>query len=148
VITLMHALTVERQKRQLNSKDETLRRQMGQEVLRALGERLASAALPRWYFIPNGDEIVVVHHQNGTGTRERIGAWFVDEEYRLSFGAETTEWITGESWARVIDKAVVMTAQAILDRETQVIPLDPAVIGRAGDQRSQTVTGQDRASRT
>jgi hypothetical protein len=134
MVTLTDALAEARQKRQSKYKELTLRWQMAQEVLRALGERLASADLPRWYFIPNGEEIVVVHHQPG-GTKERVGSWVVDEEYRLSFGDEKTEWISGESWKRVLDKAVMITAEAILDRELQPIPIAPALVTRSDDQR-------------
>jgi hypothetical protein len=122
MVILMDALTAEREKRQRNSKEEALRRQMGQEVLRRLGERLTEAPLQRWFFVPNGDEIVVIHNKEGTGTRQRVGAWSLDEENRLAFGSERTEWITPESWSRVIDKAVVITAQVILDHEGPTQP--------------------------
>ncbi len=120
MIMLTEALSAEREKRQRSSKESTLMRQLSREVLRQLTECLASAALPRWYFIPNGDEIVVVHNK-GAGSRQRVGAWTIDEENRLSFGPETTEWITPESWARVIDRAVLITAQMILDHETELV---------------------------
>lgn len=114
MMMLIDALSAEREKRQRTFKDEMLRRQMGREVLRRLGEALTSAQLPHWYFILNGDEIVVIHNKE---TRQRIGAWTVDEENRLAFGEERTEWITAESWARVIDKAVAITARVILDHD-------------------------------
>jgi len=117
MIMLTDALTTERQKRQQTWKEAALKRQMGQEVLRRLNECLTGAPLPQWYFIPNGDEIVVVHNRDGNGSRQRVGAWVIDEENRLAFGSERTEWITSESWARVIDKAVMITAQVILDHE-------------------------------
>jgi hypothetical protein len=88
--------------------------------LRRLGESLSSARLPRWSFLPNGDEIVVVYNKDGAGSRQRIGAWIVDEEHRLAFGDARTEWITTESWSRVIDKAVMITAQVILDYDTEL----------------------------
>ena len=137
MIGLTEALIAERQKRQFDYKDRTLRRQMAHEVLRGLGERLTAADLPRWQFVPNGEEIVVLYHQPGHGTRERVGAWVVDEHFRLSFGEETTEWITSESWARVLDKAVLLMANVILDRETKVVPFAPAVLVRGGEQRVQ-----------
>jgi hypothetical protein len=107
---------------------------MAHEVLRALSERLSAADLPRWNFIANGDEVVVLYHPTGTGTRERIGSWTVDRNFLLSFGDETIEWITSESWARVLDKAVTTMAKVILDRESRVIPLDTSLGGRFGDQ--------------
>lgn len=120
MIMLRDALAAERDKRRRSFREEALRRQLGREVLRRLGESLTGAQLPRWYFIPNGDEIVVIYNKDGAGSRQRIGAWTVDEEYRLAFGAERTEWITTESWARVIDKAVKITAQVILDYDSQL----------------------------
>ena len=137
MISLTDALFAERQKRQFEYKDRTLRRQMAHEVLRGLGERLAAADLARWQFIPNGEEIVALYHQPGHGTRERVGAWVVDDQFRLSFGEDTTEWITSESWSRVLDKAVLLMANVILDRETKVVPFAPAVLVRAGEQRVQ-----------
>ena len=137
MISLTEALIAERQERQFDYKDRILRRQMAHEVLRGLGERLATADVPRWQFIPNGDEIVVLYHQPGHGTRERVGAWGVDDQFRLSFGEETTEWITSESWTRVIDKAVLLMANVILDRETRVVAFAPAVLVRGGEQRVQ-----------
>jgi len=69
----------------------------------------------------NGDEIVVAHTKNGPGPRQRIGSWVVDEELRLVFGEEITEWITTESWARVIDEAVLITARLIVDAEARLV---------------------------
>ena len=137
MIALADALIAERQERQFIYKEQTLRRQMAHEVLRALSERLTAADLPRWHFTPNGDEVVVLYHPPGTGTRERIGSWTVGQDFLLSFGDETIEWITSESWARVLDKAIMAMARVILDRETRVIPLETALGGRFGDQHLQ-----------
>jgi hypothetical protein len=137
MVTLADALTTQRQKRELEYKELMFQWQLAQNVLQALGERLAATQLPRWYFIPNGEEIAVVHQPSSTATKERIGAWYVDEQYRLTFGEEKTEWITKESWRRVIDKAVVMTADVILDRETQLIGAEPALLARTGNEQSQ-----------
>jgi hypothetical protein len=131
MLMLTDALIAERAKRQRTNKEESLKRQMGREVLRRLGERLVGAKLHRWYFIPNGDELVVIFNKDGAGSRQRIGAWSIDEENRLCFGAEKTEWITTESWARVIDKAVTITAQVILDHDAQAET--EATAGQPGD---------------
>jgi hypothetical protein len=136
MITLADALSEARQKRQVKYQQLTLQWQMAQEVLQAVYELLTSANLPRWDFVPKGNEIVVFHHQHN-GTKERVGAWSIDEEYRLAFEGEKTEWITAESWARVIDKAVAMTAEVVLDRETQAIPFEGAVAARVGDPQIQ-----------
>ena len=137
MVTLADALATQRQKRELEYKELMFQWQLAQKVLQALGERLAATQLPRWYFIPNGEEIVVVHQSSSTGSKERVGAWYVDDQYRLTFGEEKTEWITRESWRRVIDKAVVITADVILDRETQLISHEPAQAGRTGNGHSQ-----------
>ncbi len=121
MVMLAEALFAERQKRQRDSKDAIARREVGREVLRALAQRLTAEPLPSWFFILNGDEIVVVYTKNGTGTRQRVGAWVVDPELRLVFGQEMTEWITTESWSRVIDEAVAITAQVIVDAETRQV---------------------------
>jgi hypothetical protein len=140
MITLTGALTEARQKRQSKYNEFTLQWQLAQGVLQALGERLITADLPRWYFIPNGEEIVIIYHQPGTGSKERVGAWSVDEQFRLSLGDEKTEWITRESWRRVIDKAVVITAEVILDREAQNAPAEPVVVALRENQRVQRPT--------
>jgi hypothetical protein len=121
MVMLAEAIAAEREKRQRDSKDAVARREVGREVLRALAQRLTAEPLPSWYFILNGDEIVVVHTKNGTGSRQRVGAWVVDPELRLVFGQEMTEWITTESWARVVDEAVQITAQVIVDAEIRLI---------------------------
>jgi hypothetical protein len=132
MLMLLDALTAERDKRRQSFREEALQRQLSREVLHRLGECLTAAQLPRWYFIPNGDEIVVVHNKDGAGNRHRIGAWTVDEEYRLAFGSERTEWVTPESWARVIDRAVMITAQVILDHDVQVNPESSSAYGGRG----------------
>lgn len=128
MLTLADALATERQKRELEYKELIFQWQLAQKALQALGERLAAAQLARWYFIPNGEEIIVAHQPSSNGIRERVGAWCVDDQFRLTFGDEKTEWITNESWKRVIDRAVMITANVILDRETQLIAHGPALV--------------------
>jgi hypothetical protein len=132
MLMLLDALTAERDKRRQSFREEALQRQLSREVLHRLGECLTAAQLPRWYFITNGDEVVVIHNKDGAGSRHRIGVWTVDEEYRLAFGSERTEWVTPESWARVIDRAVMITAQVILDHDVQVNPESSAAYGGRG----------------
>ena len=43
----------------------------------------------------------------------------VDPEMKLVFGTYTTEWITAESWSRVVDEAVQITAKVIVDAEAR-----------------------------
>jgi hypothetical protein len=42
----------------------------------------------------------------------------MDDKMQLVCGDATTEWITSESYARVIDEAVALSARLILDSET------------------------------
>ena len=65
------------------------------------------------------DEVIVLRIINGATARERVGSWVVDQEMKLVFGPHTTEWITAESWSRVVDEAVQITAQVIVDAETR-----------------------------
>ncbi len=69
-----------------------------------------------WLFVLDGQEIRAFRI-NG-GAREQVGTWTVDEEIRLVTGNQMTEWITAESWARVIEEAVEITAQLMVDAET------------------------------
>jgi hypothetical protein len=117
---LAEALAAEREKRQRDAKDAATRREVGRAVLRALAQRLTAEPIPTWFFILSGDEIIVAHTKNGAASRQHVGSWVVDEEMRLVFGQDTTEWITAESCARVVDEAVQITAEFILDAEEPV----------------------------
>jgi len=141
MITLTDALVAAREKRQAENNDSILQWQLAQGVLQALGERLNSANLSRWYFVPSGEEIIVIYHQPGDGTKQRVGAWSVDSEYRLMFGDEKTEWVTKESWRRVIDKAVVIMAEIITACEAQNAPFEPVVVPLIGNPRPQDNAG-------
>ena len=112
MVTLTEALAAERAKRQQH---ET-REQIGRAVLEALAGRLNAEPLPGWLFILNGQEICVFRIQSGT--REQVGTWTVDKEMRLVTGDHMTEWITVESYPRVIDEALQITAMLIVDAET------------------------------
>jgi hypothetical protein len=114
---LAEALAAEREKRQREAKDATTKREVGRAVLRALAQRLTAEPIPTWFFILSGDEIIVAHTKNGAASRQHVGSWVVDKEMRLVFGQEMTEWITAESCARVVDEAVQITAQFMLDAE-------------------------------
>ena len=142
MLTLTEALTTERQKRELEYKEVMFQWLLAQKVLQALRERLAATQLARWHFIRDGEEIAVVHQPSNTGVKERVGAWYVDDQCRLTFGEEKTEWVTKESWKRVIDKAVAMTAVVILDRETQLLAKKPALMARADNEPVQLQTSK------
>lgn len=120
MVSLTEALAAERQRRKRASTDAAVRREVRREVLAALHQRLTAELLPCWFFIMSGDEIVVAHTKNGPGPRQRVGSWAVDQELRLVFGEETTEWITSESLARVVDAAVLITARLIVDAKSRL----------------------------
>src|SRR5262245_58760281 len=92
MVMLAEALATEREKRQREAKDAATRREVGRAVLRALAQRLTAEPIPTWFFILSGDEIIVAHTKNGAASRQHVGSWVVDEEMRLVFGQETTEW--------------------------------------------------------
>lgn len=131
------ALTKQREKRETKYNEHMVRWQYAQKVLQGLAACLADTQLPRWSFTPNGEEIVVLYQQSSTGSKDRVGVWYVDDQYRLTFGEETTEWITQESWRRVIEEAVVITANVILDRETQLLTHEPARITHEANGQRQ-----------
>ena len=119
MVMLGEALSVEREKRQREAADDATRLEVGRAVLRALAQRLTAEPLPTWFFMLSGDEIVVAHTRNGASSRHRVGSWTVDRQMRLIFGDQTTEWITAESCSRVVDEAVRITAQVIVEAEAR-----------------------------
>ena len=119
MMMLGEALSAEREKRQREAADAATRVEVGRAVLRALAQRLTADPLPTWFFMLSGDEIVVAHTKNGASSRHRVGSWVVDRQMRLVFGDQTTEWITAESCSRVVDEAVRITAQVIVEAEVR-----------------------------
>ena len=115
MITLMEALAAERAMRQQQNSDTSTRQQIGRAVLEALADRLNAEPLPGWVFVLAGQEIHVLRIR--AGGREQVGTWAVNEEMRLVAGDQMTEWITTESYARVIDEALHITAKLIVDAE-------------------------------
>jgi hypothetical protein len=116
MVTLKEALAAERAKRQRDEADNSTRQQIGRAVLEALADRLNAEPLPGWLFLLDGQEIRVFRIHGGA--REQVGTWTVDEEMRLVAGDQMTEWITAESYARVIEEAVQITAMLMVDAET------------------------------
>jgi len=119
MVMLGEALSAEREKRQREAADAVTRCEIGRAVLRALAQRLTAEPVPMWFFMLSGDEIVVAHTKNGASSRHRVGSWLVDREMRLVFGEHVTEWITAESCSRVVDEAVRITAQVIVEAEAR-----------------------------
>ena len=117
--TLAEALEAEREKRKRETEEMVEQREVGRAVLQALIKRLTPDSVPNWHFILSDDEVSVLRIKNGASARERVGSWVVDEEMKLVFGNYTTEWITAESWSRVVDEAVQITAKVIVDAEVR-----------------------------
>ncbi len=120
--TLAEALVTERDKRRRDAEDAATRRELGRAVLRALAQRRNAEPLAAWHFISRGDEILLAHTQGAVANRQHVASWVVDEEMRLVLEQETTQWITAESCARVVDEAVEITARFILDMESRNLP--------------------------
>ena len=114
MVTLTEALAAERAKRT----DTSTRQQIGRAVLEALADRLNAEPLPGWVFVLAGQKIHLLRIR--AGGREQVGTWAVDEEMRLVAGDQMTEWITAESYSRVIDEALHITARLIVDAEAAV----------------------------
>lgn len=119
--TLAEALAAERERKRRAAEEAATRREVGRAVLTALAQRLNAEPLPSWQFISKGDELILARSRSGAGVREHVGSWFVDGEMRLVLDDETTEWITAESCARVVDRAVQMTARFIVEAEGGMI---------------------------
>ena len=122
-MTLAEALVAQREQKRRETEEAATRREVGRAVLQALAQRLNAEPLPAWFFISKGDEILVAHTRTGATSRQHVGSWVVTDDLRLEFDDESTEWITAESWARVVDEAVKITARFIVDTEsrTQVV---------------------------
>ena len=111
MVTLREALAAERAK----SQDTSTRQQIGRAVLEALADRLNAEPIPGWLFILDGQEICVFRVYGGS--REQVGRWSVDDQLRLVTGNQMTEWITAESYGRVIEEAIQITAMLMVDAE-------------------------------
>ena len=117
MVSLTEALAEERKNLKHNSAENRARREVGREVLGVLFERLTQESLLGWSFVMKNDEIVVSHMKAGLDSRQSIGSWVVEQDLRLKFAGETTEWITPESVGRVLDEAVHITARRMVDAE-------------------------------
>jgi len=118
-MTLAEALAAERERKRLEAEEAATKREVGRAVLQALAQRLNADPLPTWFFISKGDEVLVAHTRNGATSRQLVGTWAVADDMRLVFDDESTEWITAESCARVIDEAVKITARFIVEAESR-----------------------------
>ena len=119
MVALLEALAVERAQRQQDASEASTKQEVGRVVLGALIEKLNAEPVPNWSFSFEGDGITV-SHVIGT-SRRQLGRWTVDDKLRLVLANVTTEWITSESYGRVIDEAVRATAKLIVDVELGVV---------------------------
>lgn len=118
-MTLGEALAAERERKRRETEEAETKREVGRAVLQALAQRLSAEPLPSWFFICKGDEVLVAYTRNGATSRQHVGTWTVADDMRLVFDDQSTEWITAESWTRVVDDAVRITARFIIDVESR-----------------------------
>jgi hypothetical protein len=116
MVTLMEALTAERAKRNQNAADRSTRQQIGLAVLEALAHKLNAEPIPGWAFVLEGQQIRIARITQGA--RVQVATWTVDDNMRLMSGEQMTEWISAESYGRVIDEAIEITAKLIVEAET------------------------------
>lgn len=118
MVVLMEAIARERAKRQQEASEASSKQEVGRVVLGALIEKLNATPVRNWSFKLEGDAITVSHTVDTS--RRLLGRWTVDDKLRLVLGDVATEWITSESYGRVIDEAVRATAKLIVDVEMGV----------------------------
>ena len=113
MVELFEALAAERLKS--DASEASTREEVGRVVLGALAERLNEGPVPGWLFLLDGDHIKIIF---GTpSAQSEVASWKLDDQMRLVMRDASTEWITAESFARVIDQAVQATAKLIVVRE-------------------------------
>jgi hypothetical protein len=112
----MEALAAERAKRQQDVANASTREEIGRAVLGALAQKLNAEPIPGWLFVFEDQFIRIFRNQRGA--RQQAATWTLDQHMRLQSGEHMTEWVTSESYQRVIDQAVKLTAAIIVDAET------------------------------
>ena len=120
MVTLAEALAAEREKRRNLEADALARREVARAVLSSLADKLNAAPVLGWTFVLEDQAIRIFHTVEGT--RREVGSWTMDDQLQLMCGQTTTEWVTSESYVRVIDEAVAVTAKLIVDAETGAMP--------------------------
>ena len=115
MLTLTAALAAERSKRQNLETDDLAKQQVARAVLGVLAEKLHATPVAGWTFILEDQAIRIV--RTAEGSQHEFGNWGMDDKMQLVCGDATTEWITSESYARVINQAVALTARLIVDFE-------------------------------
>ena len=112
----MEALAAERAKRQQDAANALTREEIGRAMLGTLAQKLNVEPIPGWVFVLEDQIIRMFRSQHGT--RQQVATWTLDQQMRLQSGEHLTEWVTSESYQRVIDQAVKLTAKVIVDAET------------------------------
>lgn len=126
MVGLMEALAAERSKREQEAADTSTKEKIGRAVLGALSHKLNAEPIPGWVFFLE-DQIIHML-RNLRGTRQQVAAWTLDQHMRLQSGEHLTEWVTSESYTRVIDQAVKFTAKIIVDAETADDPRSAGIV--------------------
>jgi hypothetical protein len=120
MFTLSEALAAEREKRRNLEADALARKEVARAVLSSLADKLKATPLLGWTFVLEDQAIRIFHTVEGA--RREVGTWTMDDELQLVCGEATTEWITSESYERVIGEALAVTARLIVDAEMGLMP--------------------------
>ena len=115
MVTLSDALAAEREKRRNLEEDASARKQVARAVLSSLADKLNATPVAGWAFALEDQAIRLFHTVDGD--RREVGTWTMDDQLQLVCGQTTTEWITSESYERVIGEALAVTAKLIVDAE-------------------------------
>ena len=115
MVSLAEAIGTERTRRQQEDADAQARMQVARAVLGALADKLKAEPLSGWKFVLEDQTIRILRTVRGAS--EEIGAWAMDSQMQLVCAGSSTEWITSESYGRVIEEAVQITARMIVDAE-------------------------------
>ena len=115
MVTLSDALAAEREKRRNLEEDALARKQVARAVLSSLADKLNATPVSGWAFALEDQAIRMSHTVDGA--RREVGTWTMDDQLQLVCGQTTTEWITSESYERVIGEALAVTAKLIVDAE-------------------------------
>jgi hypothetical protein len=126
MVTVSEALAAEREKRRNLEEDALARKEVARAVLSSLADKLNATPVLGWTFVLEDQAIRMFHTVDGA--RREVGTWTMDDQLQLVCGQTMTEWITSESYERVIGEALAVTASLIVDAEIGAMP-KPAAEG-------------------
>ena len=115
MVSLAEAIESERTRRQQEEADAQARLQVARAVLGALADKLKAEPVEGWTFVLEDQAIRILRTVRGFSGE--IGTWTMDSKMQLVCEGSSTEWITSESYGRVIEEAVQITARMIVDAE-------------------------------